>query len=93
MLHRGRGNAGDAGSTSADPRRFLERRTPLACDPLSLELMGIPDELVALACPEECVPSDGARAVGGIRERALDALQVREDPDLRPYIWEMDECL
>jgi hypothetical protein len=53
----------------------------------------LPDELVALACPEECVPSDGARAVGGIRERALDALQVREDPDLRPYIWEMDECL
>jgi len=89
-----------AGSSSSGPeaRKILTPPRPVVCDAENLELAGLPRELVNLLCVDAPDPADVGCGPGAVPvapdpfERELVNLRIAEDPDLRPYVWEDDEC-
>jgi len=57
-------------------------------------MMGFADELLALACTE-----DGSSSLGGVApacgnrlvDRWRELIEVLEDPDARPYLWDLED--
>ena len=89
---------GLASSQSAEDAKSALTRPfePILCERGVLELAGIPGPIIDLAC----VPDDRGELGGRVRPvvpiedafRELTNLRIAEDPDLRPYLWEQDEC-
>ena len=81
-----------AASFTSDPElaaiRTLGQR--VSCDLTALRLAGIPEEFLNLICeplqesPRVRPSRDGLKTAGR-------ALQLLEDPDLRPYLWDLEE--
>lgn len=87
-------SASRARSFSSDPEfeaiPTLGRR--VSCDRTALELIGLPEEFLEVVC-EDLPPRRAVGLESGSRRGMAslrDVVAVLEDPDLRPYLWDLE---